>query len=518
MNRSLFRRYLILAILMIAVAAGIGFWLWGRRATSRATAREATADTAASHAERSAPSPGPTNVASAAPRGAANAPAAAVDYAAGLDEARGYRDPMLRSREFGRLLRAWVERDAEAALAYIRRLPPGGERSQAVMLALQTIGRQDPDRALMLAGDLVSNREEAAIYSALFAQLAEADPAGAAQKLEPVPGGVARENALRAVADAWAHRDLLSARSWAEKLGVGDRDVAIESVALTMIERDPLPGLELAQKYLHGPTLERVLSAGLPKLADVDAPAAAAIVPLLPAGETQVLAAADVARRLAARNPAEAVAWAKSLSDGRAQQVAVNNAVDAWARVDASAAATYVAQFPAGPTRVALVEHFAAGYGSRSPLEAVGWAESLPADGTRQAAQVTIASAWAQHDPAAANRWASTLPTGAAQEQALAGALSYWVLHDAQAAQSFVAGLNGDAQMHAAASIAPQLAQQDPIGAINWAQSLGASPAREAALVGAFTRWRDNAPSAADAWLASANLSAELKARLLRHP
>jgi hypothetical protein len=129
-----------------------------------------------------------------------------------------------------------------------------------------------------------------------------------------------------------------------------------------------------------------------------------------------------------------------------------------------------------------------------------------------------VASTWAQQDPGAATQWASTLPTSPAQIEALNGALSYWLLRDAKGAREFIGSLAADAQVSAATAAAPQLAQSDPAAALSWAQALPIEAARNAATVAAFARWRDNAPSAAETWLASANLSPELKARLLRKP
>ena len=113
-----------------------------------------------------------------------------------------------------------------------------------------------------------------------------------------------------------------------------------------------------------------------------------------------------------------------------------------------------------------------------------------------------------------ATLWASTQIVGPGAASALTGALSYWVLSDATAACDFVTTLPASTQPAAAASIAPQLAQRDPAAALAWAQTLADLAAREAAIAAAYTRWVDNAPSVARAWLDSANLPGEFKNRL----
>jgi len=122
--------------------------------------------------------------------------------------------------------------------------------------------------------------------------------------------------------------------------------------------------------------------------------------------------------------------------------------------------------------------------------------------------------AGAQPDAPVATRWAAAQTPGRAAETALTGALSYWLLNDAKAARDFVTTLPAATQPAAAASIAPQLAQRDPVATLAWAQTLAVSAAREAATTAAYTRWHDNAPAAARAWLATANLAPELKSRL----
>jgi hypothetical protein len=151
---------------------------------------------------------------------------------------------------------------------------------------------------------------------------------------------------------------------------------------------------------------------------------------------------------------------------------------------------------------------------AREPANALAWAQSLSAATAREAALVSLASAWAQADPAAATRWASTQVVGAAATPALTGALSYWTLADAAAARDFVASLPAATQTVAAASIAPQLAQRDPAATLAWAQTLAVPAAREAAVAAAYARWFDNAPAAARTWLDAANLPIEFKNRL----
>lgn len=487
------RLWLLLAFILVAVVAVI---FWRRSARSGSDASGASAATGSSAAS-------------------GTAGASASDTRTRLETARAVTDPRLRAREFGLALEAWLLRDFDGALAYVRTLPDGAERTQAILMALSIIARTDIDRALKLARELAVTREQRAIYNALFAQLATRDIADAVQRLATVPGGFARMNALRAVADVWAARDAEAVLAWAEKFtDSADRTIAMEAALAGLARQNPQRAIALAQEKLGGASLQQAILAFVPRLIESDPAAAAQVVAALPTGETKMLVAAEVARTVGVTAPQQALAWADALADAPSQQVARRAALEAWALSDPVSASLYVAAMPAGAAQVAAAEQVARVLGSKSPAQAVAWVQTLPSAEARQAASIYAASSWAQSDPSAAAQWASHLPADGGRGAALRGALSHWVRADAAATQSFVAGLPADVQPTAAAAIAPPLAQRDPAGALAWAQSLTAPQARDEAMVAAYNRWKQNSPAAAEAWLAGADLSVGLKAKL----
>lgn len=435
------------------------------------------------------------------------------DFAAELDKVRGFKNPALRSQEFGRILRLWIARDPEAALAYVRQLPEGNERNQGLALIISIVSLRDPDRAIALARDVASTRELQPVYSAIFAQLASQNVQEAIKRLPALPAGPGRDNALRAIADIWARADSAAALAWAQKLDPADRGPALEAILQSVAATDAARAIQLAQQSLTGQALERSLAFSLRILTPNDPQAAAAIVAKMPSGEPQLFASIDVARAYAVRDPAAGLAWINGLSDPNIQRVALNNLLDGWVSSDPVNASKYVAQMPAGPQQDAAASHLAGPLASMDVPNAIKWANSLPNASSNNAALLTIASVWSRSDPAAAAQWAVTLPAGATQTEALNGALSYWTLHDAPAAQNYVATLSGDTQAHAAAAIAPDLAQANPAATLAWVQSLPAAT-RDDALVAAYRRWLDNDATAALAWLSSAQLPPETKAKL----
>ncbi len=394
-----------------------------------------------------------------------------------------------------------------------RERPPGPDRDASLFVYLNALHRRDPEAALAQARDRVGTREQAAVYGLFFDTFARENPTLAVARLAAVPPGPGRENALRALVSVWLRADAPAALAWAKSLPDIDRAPAMESALFELARRDPLQVIELAQQTLSGPALERTLFHALQLMTADDPSAAAGLVRLLPAGETQTRAALDVARGLAVKDPAAALAFVGQLPAGSAQTLALNNALTSWAATAPAAAGQYVAGLPAGPAQDAAAAHLAALL-AIDPVNALAWANALGAASARDAALIRIASTWAQADAPAASRWASAQPPGPTMTTALGGALSYWLLVDAPAVRNFVSELPASSQPAAAASVAPQLAQRDPAATIAWAQTLVAPAAREAAVTAAYSRWLDNAPAAARAWLATANLSPELRGRL----
>lgn len=430
-------------------------------------------------------------------------PVSVADLSAALDRALLEQDPRKRAIEFGRLLALWVGQNPEAALDYVRKMPQGAEYTEGLFIVLEALGRSDSKRALTLARDLATTHEQRHIYSVLFDQIARRDVQGGLSLLELAPAGEARENALRALARHWAESDMTAVLNWAEKLSdAGERTVALETALDTLTRTDPRRTLEVAQQFLTGIALDRIMAGSLKQLTADDPQAAAQVVAQLPAGLVQTHAALDVVRALAAQDPQSALSWIKTLPGGEVQQLALNNVLDLWSGKNPADAGQYVAQMPGGPDQDAAAVHLAKDLAAANPSGAIRWAEGLESDSARNVALVSIASGWAEQDPAAATQWASTLAADSpARTKAMKDALSYWVMADASAAGSFVQGLPEVDQPSAIMVVAPTLAQNDPASALDWAQTISDPDVREIALQQVVTRWADNQPQEAALWV-----------------
>jgi hypothetical protein len=424
-------KILAAAVLLAGLAAAIWFvsrksFLGGQNhASTRTLTLEGPADLAIS----TSPSPR-----ASVPR---------IDSSRALDDALQESDPRKRSMEFGKILAEWFERNPEDALTYVRNMPRGGaEYTEALFIVLSGLGKKDPSRAVSLAREMATTREQQAIYSVLFDQVVRTDIHTALGLIEQVPEGESRNNALRALAVGWADHDVLAALDWAKGLNnPRARATAVEATLIIRAKRDPRRTVDLAQQFLTGDALDRTLTEAMKNLIEQDPRAAGEVVMRLPDGGVKTRATLDVVRALAAEQPATALAWIKSLPPGQLHQLALNNVLDFWSANDPQSAGEYVAQMPEGPDQNAAATHFAKNFGAADPSKAVRWAESLKGS-ARTTALVSLASGWAQKDPSAATRWAVALPIdNPARADAIKDALSYWFLQDYEAARDFLNNL-----------------------------------------------------------------------------
>lgn len=112
-----------------------------------------------------------------------------------------------------------------------------------------------------------------------------------------------------------------------------------------------------------------------------------------------------------------------------------------------------------------------------------------------------IARQWAQNDPQAALNWAQNLADTAARNAALPNIIASVAENDPRRAAQILPRLPAEAQASAAGSVISQWAARDPAAAGNWAVSFPEGKTREQIFQGLMTRWAGNDPAAAANWL-----------------
>lgn len=371
----------------------------------------------------------------------ATAPApqpARAPEAEALDAALREGEPRQRTLQFAQLFTQWLARDIDGPLAYLRDMPAGAARTQALQQLINTVAARDGDRALELAAELATSRDDRYVFSLLFGRFAREDIARATARLERVPREARRE-AIQALMGVWAQQDHAAALAWAEKLSAPrDREAALEAVLQGLAQRDPDRAVELATRNLDGLARERALYQVVQLLAATDPAAAAKLVPLMPPGDLQMNAACNVARALAAQDVPSAITWVNSLSIEYTRWMALTNVLHHWTQTDPAAAARYVLEeIPPGGTLDFVAPQMASMLVA-NPQEAIRWCEALPSRSARENSMIMLASTWSHRAPREAVEWAASLRDEPVRTNATTAAFTQWFLTDNPAATKWL--------------------------------------------------------------------------------
>ena len=234
-------------------------------------------------------------------------------------------DHVTRLNNFRLMLAQWVAEDREAALAYVRTMKIGPERTEGLLIVLKTIGQSDTVRAIALANEMVKDSEQAAIYNSLFATATANDMPSALRYFESVPQGAGRDNALLTITSKWAASDADNALKWANGLAdEHERQSAIESSLDSVMRENPQRAMTLAQEYLSGEARDQLYSAAIRHLCELDPDAARDAFSRLDSEYQQPFTAAEVARALATKDMNSAIAWTDTLPEGSSRDAAVS--------------------------------------------------------------------------------------------------------------------------------------------------------------------------------------------------
>ena len=410
------------------------------------------------------------------------------DPRAAVARADAINDPDLRVSLQGSLFREWALRDVDGVFDYFGKLDGDTQARLASAGALRDAARLDPVRTLELIRELPA-AIRTNIESTAVGALAQRDLDAAVQYVDRLPVGEAQQWPRQAVARIYGKRDPDAALAWARGTGLrenligvlggiattdaqraldalktlspNDRFRAMGTIATEMVsDRSADPG-RIAEQLLvdADPNVNAMLSTLLASWSRQSLPSALAWV----MGNSDRLRPEDlkiVAQTLAwndvtageqylAQLPSEArFAWIQGLAQGRVQNDP--RAAAAWVerlRQDpayASAAVT-VAQglarldAPAAGKLIAGIENLSASdaqalgpapsnigttWARTNPLAAAEWARDLRVEEWRSTGVRSVVGTWAESDSSAAKSWALRLPAGSLRDGALGSLLA----------------------------------------------------------------------------------------------
>ncbi len=328
------------------------------------------------------------------------------------------------------IVRMFVDRDANAALAWARALRP--PEPGAVAWVLSGIAAKDPLRALDLAAGVDMPVEQMQAMQLVVASAASRDPGLAPALLDRVLGlanDSQRQRLAQSILYSWASNDPVRAADW----------------AIANAERlPPTAVLSVATQY-----------------ANKDLDGAAAYIARMPS-QIRGTWLRGVASVYTNTNPRAALSWVQQFRGGSEYDDVALAVIAAAARSDPEAAARATESLANEDQRRAAAAQVAIGWATRDPAEAANWALSLADPEARAAATGSVVQVWLIRDPAAAQAWVLSQPVGTARDRALIALVG----RAAQAGtvdDALLAGFSEErARLSAIASTAMIIARRDP--------------------------------------------------------
>lgn len=414
------------------------------------------------------------------------------------------------------LVARWVELDAEAAIAYSRKISlrlsrMGANYTTPLWFAYRALGKLDPDLAFRFLAEEPPGRARSLAEQVKLSAGAEkvrqwalsipgrpdldplrqgeeavvsldmSDPAKAAAALTPEM----MKYQMVPLATEWAKKDPAAALAWAKGLeSDAYRAKALSAIAATLAATDPGKALELIKSLPPSATRTTAEASYLAALAKTDPQAATAYATGNLSGLAKLRGLAAVAGAQAATDPAGALkllrdqgvgdfsSLARTLvtSDGRTRisygQDGLKPLLDTFK--------TVAAKDPAG------VMQLLADTGSLVKMGNQRYYAGEETDNSNNDGYLgrSIFKEWAAKDAAAATKWAAAQPDGEAMRELIKSAAEPWFAKNPGELRAFAAALPaGEGKDNFVQATAVLMSAEDPAGALAWAAQNGSAGA-----------------------------------------
>jgi hypothetical protein len=204
-------------------------------------------------------------------------------------------------------------------------------------------------------------------------------------------------------------------------------------------------------------------------------------------------ASSIIASEWARQDPAAALAWADSLTAGKA--AAMSAVVGEVAKTDPRKAAEMLGKMDPAD-RAEAYRSVAAQYGELDFNEAQTWIRSLPAD-EQAAALASAIGGLSNNDPTAAAKQVALMEAGEAKDRLISDVVEDLARKDLQAAVDFVKEQTSEqAQRDAMRQLMPAMIGKNPIAALAFVNSYQPGPVRDSAAQSYV--WSNNTGAPAD--------------------
>jgi len=437
------------------------------------------------------------------------------------------------------LFERWALVDPAASIAFVNACKSRSFQKSAASYCFSSLGKVDPDRAMMEFDKLPKGeiREAAgmAMVSALsesnpaaacdlmekesspggfggfyageiFATWAKTDPAAAAARLASMPKDRVGDYSAGMLAASWAQKDPEAALKWAKSLKGEWKTNSASEVYKVLARENPETAWERL-KGEPGHLRGKIVGGILEIVADEDPKKAMAMLLGVGNKSEQRIATDSFLNGLSwndsrlafevieqVKDPATRrenlgqqmyyAAWSSpdllkeqiaKLSD-REKIDTSNSVIRGLVSSDPAAAERYFLSLPEAQRSTRTLEEMLGNYANLDPKKAFDFATSLQNPQEQTAAVNGLFEKWSQDDPeAAADGW-KKLPAGQSRLEALDNVASSWSQSDPEAAKAWADSLSGTERARALAAVLPALARDNPAAASSQLAALIASP------------------------------------------
>ncbi len=152
-------------------------------------------------------------------------------------------------------------------------------------------------------------------------------------------------------------------------------------------------------------------------------------------------------------------------------------------------------------------------------LRAVEWIDEHRDKEYALKASAVVARQWSREDPKAALLWSLELPDPAQRDRSLSYAFRPWLEQEPEAAEAWLRAETPSAALDAAVRIMMRETMAASFeGAMEWAQRIADPEKRESNIIDLAHKWQRRDAEAAEAWLASAEISDEVRQKIAEGP
>ena len=319
----------------------------------------------------------------------------------------------------------------------------------------------------------------------------------------------------------WGEEDSEAAFASLEKLGMMERAFGSMSVLASVASNDP----RAAADWLTAPTN---MMAAVPRAGDFmattvskewaksDPDAALAWAKTLPEGK-RAGAYNGVLGSLAADDPARASAMALELEEGKDRTKLIGNIAESWGKKSPTEAMEWVQSLEEGKEHDAAFGKTLGGWAQADPAEAAAFLDGMP-DEEKASHVGEVAGPWARQDPSGAATWLGDQPEGDGKNDGMRQVMWMWTATEPEAASTWLGEQPaGPSRDHGIVSLASTTYEQDPQMAITWAADISDEGMRTEHVDRGVNRYMKDEPEAAAEWVQSTDaLTPEDKLKYLQ--